>query len=104
MPNGWALEDLFWNPSFLEVFHISVIILQLTIYILYAYFQYVLSKKLEVKYSWMAWIPVLSFFNKLFIAGKTIWWWTTYMLLPVLVAGLWPFMIGFVNAAMGGGK
>ena len=44
-----------------------------------------LSKKLDVKYSWLAWIPILSFFNKLFIAGKTVGWWLKWFVLPSIL-------------------
>lgn len=44
----------------------------------YVYCQYLLSKKLEVRYSWMAWIPILNYINQAMIAGKTGRWITVW--------------------------
>jgi hypothetical protein len=40
-----------------------------------------LSKKLDVKYSWMAWVPLLNGVNNLWIAGKTLGWFFKKILL-----------------------
>ena len=85
MTHGTSFEDIFANPSIMDGFNGLSIILQLGFFLLFAYFQYMLSKKLEVKYSWMAWIPLLSFFNKLWIAWKTVNWWLKWFILPVLM-------------------
>lgn len=85
MTHGTSFEDVFSNTAMMDGLNGFWIILQLGFFLLYAYFQYMLSKKLEVKYSWMAWIPLLSFFNKLFIAGKTVSWWLKWFVLPIVL-------------------
>lgn len=66
------------------------IILWFLFFILYAYFQFKLSKKLDIQHSWMAWVPLLNFFNKLSIAGKTLGWFFKKIflvwLLPIVIA------------------
>lgn len=64
------MEDVFGGFQFGGFFGI----LQLAFYLFYSYCQYMLSKKLNVQYSWMAWIPVLSFFNLVKIAKLSFWW------------------------------
>jgi hypothetical protein len=44
------------------------------IYLFYAYCNFLLSKKLDVQYPWMAFVPVLNLVNWLYLANKTIKW------------------------------
>lgn len=85
MTHGTSFEDVFSNTAIMDGFNGISIVLQLVFFLFYAYFQYILSKKLEVKYSWMAWIPILNFFNKLFIAGKSVSWWLKWFVLPIVL-------------------
>lgn len=76
MTHGTSIEDVMSDISTFswETFGGMYIIFQIALYIFYSYCQYTLSKKLEVQYSWMAWIPVLSIFNLVKIAWKSYWW------------------------------
>jgi hypothetical protein len=70
------------------------LVVALFFYIFYSYCNFVLSKKLDVKYPWMAWIPFLSYINFAMIAGKTSRWifgWFGTLLI------LWVASIGFVE-------
>lgn len=70
----------------------GIFLFQIVIYLVYSYFQYKLSKKLDVKYSWMAWIPVLGIFNLTKIAGLSYWWilglfvplWNIYAIIKIM--------------------
>lgn len=53
---------------------IFVILFYLFLYVFFSYVQYLLSKKLDVQYSWLAWVPLLSIFNLVKIAGLSYWW------------------------------
>ncbi len=56
-------------------------ILQIAIYLFLGYCQYTLSKKMNIQYSWMAWVPILSGINLLWIAGKSL---QKYIMLYIL--------------------
>lgn len=60
-----------WMNSFAGIFEMFNFV-WLLIYVFLGYCQFTLSKKLQVQYSWMAWIPVLSGINLLWIAGKSL--------------------------------
>lgn len=79
----------------------TFLLMHLGIYLLYAYFQYTLSKKLNIQYSWMAWIPIFNFFNLLFIAGKTIGWWLKWVLITVLLGVLFGLSSYFLPGLIG---
>ena len=64
---------------------ISSFILPFIFFIFYAYCQYILSKKMEIENSWFAFIPILNWFNKLWIAGKSFLWGVKWLLLPALI-------------------
>lgn len=78
-------------------------IIQIALYVFLAYSQYILSKKLNIQYSWMAWVPILSSVNLLWIAGKSV---QKYILLTILfliliIAG--PFLsmtIGWIGGIL----
>lgn len=49
-------------------------IISIAFFVFYGYCQYTLSKKMNIGYSWMAFIPVLGIFNLVQIAGLSFWW------------------------------
>ena len=86
MTHGTSLSDV------LSGIHLGVgiVLFQLAIYLFYSYCQYTLSKKLNVEYSWMAWVPFLSSFNLVKIAGLSYWWvlWLIIGFICLFVPGL----------------
>ncbi len=73
-------------------FGMGYIMFNLAIYVFFAYCQYTLSKKLNIQYSWMAFVPVLNIFNLVKIAGLSYWWilglfipfWNIYAIIKIL--------------------
>jgi hypothetical protein len=67
-------------------------VFNLAIFLFFAYCQYSLAKKMNIQYSWMAWIPVLSVFNLTKIAGLSYWWilglfvplWNIYAIIKIM--------------------
>lgn len=63
----------------------------LFLYLFYSYAQYKLSNKLEIKYGWMAWVPVLGIFNLVKIAWLSFLWilglfiplWNIYVIIKI---------------------
>lgn len=73
----------------------GIIIFYLGLWVFYGYCYYTLSKKMNLKYAWMAFIPLLQYFNILFIAGKTLWWFSKHILFPAIgLIWLW-FWLSF---------
>lgn len=70
MTHGNSVADV------MEGFHFGTgfVLFQLAIYLFYSYCQYTLSEKKKVQYSWLAWIPIFSYFNLVKIAGLSFWW------------------------------
>ncbi len=66
-------------------------LIPLAFLIFHMYCQYILSKKMNIQYSWMAWIPVLNVFNLVKIAGLSYWWilgifiplWNIYVVIKI---------------------
>lgn len=91
MTHGTSAADVlawFWVNMVIIIFYLGI-------WIFYSYCYYVLSKKMNLKYSWMAFIPFLQYFNILFIAGKTLWWFWKNMLLPAIALVSWWFLLSF---------
>ena len=87
---------------------IGILIIQLIIDVFLGYCQIILSKKLNVNYSWMAFIPVLSGINLLWIAGKSLGKYIGLSVLFVVMIIAWPLLamwvgpIGWISAIIGG--
>ena len=95
-------SDAFMSPGMSDGLNGISIILQLLFFLLYAYFQYKLSKKLDTKYSWMAWIPLLNGVNKIWIAGKTLGWFFKWIGVAILACVI-AFAGSSVAAMLAGG-
>lgn len=89
-----------WMNSFAGIFEMFNFV-WLLIYVFLGYCQFTLSKKLQVQYSWMAWIPVLSWINLLWIAGKSLKKYITLFILFILVIIASPFLAMAVNPVFG---
>ena len=79
MTHGTTLSDIFHGVDGSYLFGsftwiLLILFFLLIVYFFYSYCQYILSKKLGIEDSWMAWIPFLWAFNLVKIAGKSYWW------------------------------
>ena len=62
------------NMTHAPLFGGGMLAFQIALYVFFAYSQYTLSKKMNIQYSWMAWLPILGIFNLVKIAGLSSWW------------------------------
>jgi type II secretory pathway pseudopilin PulG len=81
------------------LFIVGYIVMVIGLYLFYAYCNFLLSKKLDVKYPWMAFVPGLHLVNLLWLWWKTIKWWLLFYILPVLVVALVPSLSWFMKAS-----
>jgi hypothetical protein len=63
---------------------IVVIILVIICYIYYSLSWAIIAKKLNYKYYWIAWIPIVNFFLKPILAKKN-WLWGFIILIPIII-------------------
>ena len=77
--------------------------LWLLMYLIFAFFLYLIAVKLSVPRAWIAWIPVVNVYTMV-AAAKKPWWWLVLLLLPLFswvpLLGLVFMFIGLVDLVL----
>ena len=83
-PIAMSHQYTFDNLDFLwDIFMWIGWLIPLVLFVFYAYCQYLLSKKLNVENSWMAFIPLLNIYNLFQIAQVSLWW-IVWLFIPLV--------------------